>query len=597
MTPSAVRATTNYTLEKSALPVPGRQKKSLRETGRTFVPLFAGEKINVIVAVVAIVLSSIATLVAPVLMIRAIDTYIRPKNGAGLLGAAAVILAIYIAGSVASYIQVLRMGGVGRRVLWGLRNQLFLKLEELPVAFFNQNKAGDLISRLNNDTDKLNTFVAQSLMQFVGSVFLITGAGLFIIALNIRLGIAALLPALGVVLVTRGTSAWIKSRNLKSLQSLGGMSSEVQESLNNFKVIVAFNRVDYFRAKFNAANEKNFAASTSAGFVNGIFMPLYGLASQLAQLIVVAYGIYLINAGQVTVGLLIGFLIYVNNFYSPLRQLATVWASFQLAVAATDRISEVLRLESDMPVIAAGPVESNCVLEFRNVDFHYPDGKEVLRRVSFELEKGKAYALVGPTGGGKTTTANLMARLYDASEGSVLLDGRDIRSWSPAERAQKVGFILQEPFLFSGTVRDNILYGNEEYKNYTSEQLAEVLIASNLSSLIARFSEGLDTVVTTSGNSISLGQKQLIAFMRATLRKPELLILDEATANIDTVTEELLQEILEKLPATTTKVIIAHRLNTISNVDQIFFVNSGEITLAGSMEHAVDMLLHEKRDS
>ncbi len=298
-----------------------------------------------------------------------------------------------------------------------------------------------------------------------------------------------------------------------------------------------------------------------------------------------------------TVGLLIGFLIYVNNFYGPLRQLATVWASFQLAVAATDRISEVLALESNMPVIAAGPVESNSVLEFRGVDFHYPDGKEVLRDVSFELEKGKAYALVGPTGGGKTTTANLMARLYDPSKGIVLLDGRDIRSWSPAERAKKVGFILQEPFLFSGTVRDNILYGNEEYKNYTSEQLAEVLTASNLSSLISRFSEGLDTVVTTSGNSISLGQKQLIAFMRATLREPELLILDEATANIDTVTEELLQEILDKLPTSTTKVIIAHRLNTISNVDQIFFVNSGEITLAGSMEHAVDMLLHEKRES
>jgi len=428
-------------------------------------------------------------------------------------------------------------------------------------------------------------------------VFLITGAGLFIIALDIRLGIAALLPALGVVLLTRGTSAWIKSKNLKSLQTLGGMSSEVQESLNNFKVIVAFNRVDYFRSKFNSANEKNFAASSSAGFVNGVFMPLYGLSSHLAQLVVVAYGIYLINAGLVTVGLLIGFLIYVNNFYGPLRQLATVWASFQLAVAATDRISEVLALESNMPVIAAGPVESNCVLEFRKVDFHYPDGKEVLRGVSFELEKGKAYALVGPTGGGKTTTANLMARLYDPSEGSVFLDGRDIRSWSPAERAKKVGFILQEPFLFSGTVRDNILYGNEEYRNYTSEQLVKLLTASNLSSLISRFSEGLDTVVTTSGNSISLGQKQLIAFMRATLRAPELLILDEATANIDTVTEELLQEILDKLPKSTTKVIIAHRLNTISNVDQIFFVNSGEITLAGSMEHAVDMLLHEKRES
>lgn len=190
-----------------------------------------------------------------------------------------------------------------------------------------------------------------------------------------------------------------------------------------------------------------------------------------------------------------------------------------------------------------------------------------------------------------------MARLYDPTQGSVLLDGRDIRSYTPEERAQKIGFILQDPFLFGGTVRDNIVYGNEPYQDHSSKQLAEVLEEANLSTLISRFSEGLDTVVTTSGNSISLGQKQLIAFMRAALRRPELLILDEATANIDTVTEELLEEILNKLPDTTTRVIIAHRLNTIDNVDQIFFVNSGEITLAGSMEHAVDMLLHEKRAS
>jgi ATP-binding cassette subfamily B protein len=190
-----------------------------------------------------------------------------------------------------------------------------------------------------------------------------------------------------------------------------------------------------------------------------------------------------------------------------------------------------------------------------------------------------------------------MARLYDPTEGSILLNGRDIRSYSADERTQKIGFILQDPFLFSGTVRDNIVYGNEPYQNHSSQQMAAVLEEANLSTLVSRFSEGLDTVVTTSGNSISLGQKQLIAFMRAALRKPELLILDEATANIDTVTEELLQEILLKLPASTTRVVIAHRLNTIDNVDQIFFVNSGGITLAGSMEHAVDMLLHEKRAS
>jgi ATP-binding cassette subfamily B protein len=190
-----------------------------------------------------------------------------------------------------------------------------------------------------------------------------------------------------------------------------------------------------------------------------------------------------------------------------------------------------------------------------------------------------------------------MARLYDPSSGSVLLDGRDIRSYELEERARKIGFILQEPFLFSGTVRDNILYGNAQYLKYSNEQLAEVLADANLSALLSRFPQGLDTIVASSGNTISLGQKQLIAFMRATLRQPDLLILDEATANIDTVTEQLLQEILANLPASTTKVIIAHRLNTIDNVDQIFFVNSGQVTLAGSMEHAIDLLLHGKRAS
>ncbi len=340
------------------------------------------------------------------------------------------------------------MGGAGRSVLFHLRNALFVKLQELPVAFFNQNKAGDLISRLNNDTDKLNQFFAQSLMQFVGSAFLITGSVIFLVSLNVKLGIGALLPAAAVLLLTRGTSAWVKRKNLGSLQALGGMSSEVQESLNNFKVIVAFNRVDYFCWKFNTANQKNFAASTSAGYANNIFFPLYDLSSQIAQLIVVAYGIALIQAGQVTIGLLIGFLLYVNNFYGPMRQLAAVWASFQMAMAALDRISEVLSLESNLPVIEAPQTEkapkAASVLSFRQVCFHYPDGKDVLRDISFEMERGKAYALVGPTGGGKTTTASLMARLYDPTQGSVLFQGRDIRSYTAEERAQKIGFILQD---------------------------------------------------------------------------------------------------------------------------------------------------------
>jgi len=383
------------------------------------------------------------------------------------------------------------------------------------------------------------------------------------------------------------------------LQSIGQMSSEIQESLANFKVVAAFNRLDYFKSRFNDVNKENFSASVKAGVASNIYAPIYGIASTLAQLIILGYGIYLINAGGFTIGLLIGYLLYVDNFYRPLRQLATVWPTMQLAFAAIDRISEILALKSDMEIVndKFGGAKTDFRLEFRNVSFTYLEGKTVLNKVNLKLKKGKTYALVGPTGGGKTTTASLMARLYDASEGDILFEGKDIRSYPPEIRTQKIGFILQEPFLFTGTVRDNIVYGNEAYAKCTDKQLAAALESAGLSGLITRFSHGLKTKITSGGDTISLGQKQLVAFIRAVLRKPDLLILDEATANIDTVTEQLLEEIIKKLPEDTTKVIIAHRLNTIDNADEIYFVNAGEIVLAGSMAQAVKMLTRQKRTS
>jgi len=428
---------------------------------------------------------------------------------------------------------------------------------------------------------------------------LIFGAGIFLLVLNVKLGLAALAPAIVVLVITQFLSPWVKRVTLVSLRTLGAMSAEVSESLNNFRVIAAFNRLDYFTEKFNEANQTNYRAAVTAGIAQNIFTPIYTFASTLAQLIVVAYGLYLISHGALTLGLLIGFLLYANSFYQPLRQLAAIWSSLQTAIAALDRIGEVLNLHSNMAVMKTSgtPAGANSILTFSDVGFTYPEGKEVLRTANLNLEKGKTYALVGPTGGGKTTTASLMARLLDPTEGTVALAGRDIRSYSADERAQKIGFILQEPFLFTGTIGSNIIYGNAKYATYTNEQLLEVLRSQGLDKLLGRFEQGLDTKITTSTDAISLGQKQLIAFMRAVLREPELLILDEATANIDTVTEQLLEEILEKLPASTTRVIIAHRLNTIESADEIYFVNGGEIILAGDMEHAVEMLLHQKRGS
>lgn len=560
-------------------------------------PFMAPEKGNLAGAFLAIIVNSVLTLSAPLVIAHAIDAYISKGNYTGVLQSAGLLVAMYACVLVTGYLQTTLMGRLGQRVLFRLRNAVFTTLQDLPVAFFNSNKAGDLISRINNDTDKLNQFFSQSLMQFIGGGLIMFGAGIFLIALHPNIGAAALAPAAVVLIVTQFLSGWVKRTNTASMKALGGMSGEIQESLNNFKVVVAFNRRDYFRDSFAEANRKNYASSVSAGIANNIFVPLYGLSANVAQLIVIGYGISLISRGEFTVGLLISFLSYITNFYNPLRQLAAFWSSFQIALAGWDRVSEILLMKSDLVTLPDGETSStDSVLEFRHVDFRYDEGKDVLRDVNVTLEKGKTYALVGPTGGGKTTTASLMARLYDPTQGTVFLDGKDIRSYESAERAKRIGFILQEPFLFNGTLRENLLYGNTELQSVKDEELESIMKDAGLNDLLSSFKQGLATPIS-SADAISLGQRQLIAFMRAVLRKPELLILDEASANIDTVTEQLLDGILKKLPVETTRVIIAHRLNTIENADEIFFVNGGEVARAGSMEHAVEMLLKGKRES
>ena len=565
-------------------------------------PLLAGERSILVYAGLATLANSLINLTAPLLIAHVVDTYIITKQFGGVLTFALILLGLYLIGLFTSYAQTRLMGGMGQRVLFNLRTKIFGKLQELPVAFFNANKAGDLISRINNDTDKLNQFFSQTLVQFVGSIVIMIGAAIFMLSVNINLGAAALAPAMFLLFLTQALSPWVKRSNSASLTSTGGLSAEVSESINNFKVVVAFNRRDFFRQRFEVANEDNYKTAISAGIANNTFTPIFGLSSNVAQLVVLAYGVYLISTGAFTLGLLIGFLSYVANFYNPLRQLAALWANFQVALAGWDRISAILQMESKMvtmsaPETATPKTESTPRVQFKNVSFQYTADKQVLKNINFTLLPGKTYALVGPTGGGKTTTASLMARLYDPTEGIISLNGQDIRTFTPAERTKKIGFILQEPVLFSGTVRENILYGNEQYENSSNQELLTMLTASGLETLLERFDGGLDAKVATSGDALSLGQKQLIAFMRAVLRDPELLILDEATANIDTVTEQQLEAILKKLPTHTTRVIIAHRLNTIENADEIFFVNGGEVTPAGSMEAAVEMLLHGKRES
>jgi ATP-binding cassette, subfamily B, bacterial len=585
----------NYTLKT----YDGKTKKKQKTLSlmKRFSIYLIGEKLRLILATISIIINSIANIITPLVLGFTIDRFIVQKNLAGITQYSLLLVLLYVIIAITGYFQTKTMGTIGQNILYKLRNSLFHKIQSLPLAFFNQNKLGDLISRINNDTDKLNQFFSQSLNQFIGNIFIIIGVGIFIFFINPRLAFITIISAVILLIITYFLSPWIHKRNRLSLQSLGNLSAEIQESLNNFKVIVSFDRRDYFRDNFNKANSENFSASVKSGIANNITAPLYDLSGNIASLLVLAFGITMILNGQLTIGLLVSFLSYTDKFYSPLRQMAAIWSNAQASLAAWNRVLEILNLESDLLVLPHRKTETTKhIMQFRHVSFGYTK-KKILHDVNFTFDKGKTYAIVGPTGGGKSTTASLMSRLFDPQRGEVLFEGRDIRTFEPYQLAKKIGFILQDQFLFTGTVGENIAYGNPDFAEYRKDKLEKVIEDLKLCDLVDKFEKGLNTEITPTTELISLGQKQLISFMRAIIRNPELLIMDEATANIDTITETLLQQIIDKLPPSTTKVIIAHRFNTIKKADEIYFVNSGQVISAKSYEKSLQMIKDSKRIS
>ena len=575
-----------------------KEKLSFFRLGKQFLQFLSDEKFKLFVSFIAIIVTSAVSIATPFILGYAVDNFIQHKDINGLARYSFLILGIYIIGFVSNFAQTRTMGNIGQNILYKLRNALFTKIQSLPLAFFNQNKLGDLISRINNDTDKLNQFFSQQLNQFAGNFFTMVGISVFIFFINFKLALVTLSSAFILFIFTYIISPWISRKNRLSLQSLGDLSAEIQESLNNFKVMVAFDRRDYFRNNFNIANQANYKYSIQSGIANNISGPLYDFSGNIATLLVLVYGIYLISQGQFTVGLLISFLSYTDRFYGPLRQMASLLASAQVAMAGWNRIFEILHLSSDMPVLPETTThKTTSIMHFVDVSFGYEENQWVLKNVNFDFSRGKTYAIVGPTGGGKSTLASLMTRLYDPQKGTIYFEGKDIKTYQPSDLSQKIGFILQEQYLFTGTVGENITYGNPDFSVYSKDKLIKILKELDLEILVNKFDQGLDTPITPSTETISLGQKQLISFIRAIIRRPDLLIMDEATANIDTVTESLLQTIIDKLPPKTTKVIIAHRLNTIKKADEIYFVNNGSIETAESFEKSLELITKSQRNS
>lgn len=576
-------------------------KTTLWKSGAEFFGFIKNDAYKIAVAFFFILLNSIAAVVIPFVIAKAVDGYIASKDLTGLGSLMWWLVGLCLVTIVAGYVQGTVMGTVSQRTLYRLREAVFGKLQNLPIAFFNQNKAGDLMSRVNNDTDKLNQFLSEGVAQFFGNFFSLLGIAGFVLFLNLKLGVAMLSMVIILAIVTRILSPRVRQKTIQGLSAMGAFSSSLQENLNNFRVVVAYGKRDYFQDHLEKTAKETFVTAKVAARANGIFEPIFDFGGNVAILVVLVYGFHLIALGEVTIGILIAFLAYTQRFYSPLQYMASFFASVQAASAAWSRIREILGLKNNLEVaddiVFSETTAKDLRIELKNVSFKYEGGNSVIEHADLQFAPGKTYALVGPTGGGKSTLASLMAHLYDPTSGVVFLNGKDIRSYSDTERAEQISVILQDPILFTGNVAENILYGNEKLKGMTVDALEKLLHDKGFKEVIGRFESGLATAINQSGSGLSIGQKQLISFMRAILREPKLLILDEATANIDTVTEAMLNKTLEALSKDTTKVIIAHRLNTIKEADEIMFVNGHQVTRAGSYEDAIGLIEKSKRTS
>ncbi|MBP6085110.1 ABC transporter ATP-binding protein [Candidatus Gracilibacteria bacterium] len=581
----------NYTLSHYT------KQESLWTSSKMLLGYLGKDRYKMIWAILIVLFNSAVAIVTPYLIGKATDDYIVNNNLAGLTSIIFSLIVLYLASLSTSYFQMTLMGGVAQRMLYRLRQSIFNKLQSLPVAFFQANKAGDLTSRINNDTDKLNQFLSESIMRFLGNIFVIVGIGIFVLTIQLQLGLVMLASTLIIFILSKIIEPMVSKANKVGAAATGNLSGQIQESLSNFKVIVAFNKRQYFTDKLAEFNQDNYKGTIKASIANSIYKPIYDSAGNIANALILLYGLYLISQGTITIGILIAFLSFAQKFYGPLQIMGTIIGNIQMAMASWQRITTILNLENDLVIVPtqANSTRTHQLMQFDDVSFGYTAEKLVLKNISLSLLSGMTYAIVGPTGGGKSTLASLMSRLYDPTSGTIYFKGQDIRSYPPEVLTASIGFILQDPLLFTGTIGENIRYGNLTLQNCDDEIVSKYITDAGMAAFLEKFPEGLATVV--SSENITLGQKQLIAFMRVILRKPELLILDEATANIDTVTEQLLNKLIELLPKSTTKVIIAHRLNTIKAADTIMFINNGQIEEAMDFDHALHLLDHAKRVS
>ncbi|MBI4552591.1 MAG: ABC transporter ATP-binding protein [Candidatus Latescibacteria bacterium] len=535
----------------------------------------------VALAFALILLTSIISQAGPYLTKIAVDTYILKGNFQGLNRIVLLFVGLLLLQFLTSYGERFITQLTGQWAMYDVRAEIFAHLQRLPLAFFDRTPIGRLMTRNTNDVDALNELFTDGIVASFSDLFTVIAIIVYMFYLDTDLA----LVTCAAVPVMFGVTFWFQSRMLRAFRlartRLARLNAFLQENITGMDVVQLFNRERRHTEQFDAVNSRYVEANLLSALYNSFFYPIMELIGAVVMALAIWYGSGEVVRSRIDWGILIAMLQYIPRFFWPILDIAERYAILQTAMASSERIFELLDTKPEPEGGNVAPQRATGEIEFRNVWFAYKGEEWVLRDVSFHITPGESVALVGATGSGKTTTISLLARFYDIQKGAILVDGIDIREWNVEGLRRRIGIVQQDVFLFSGNIEENIRLGNQGISQERVEQAAQDV---NADRFIQRLPDGYQHTLTERGSTLSSGQRQLLAFARALAFDPDILVLDEATASVDTETELWIQDAVERLMQTRTSIIIAHRLSTIRNADTIIVMHKGEVREIGRHE-------------
>jgi ABC-type multidrug transport system fused ATPase/permease subunit len=479
------------------------------------------------------------------------------------------------------YLEGVFLALAGNKIIYRLRTEMFDHLQKLSLSFFDTHKVGKLMSRVQNDVYQIQELVTQGILALLTSVLLLVGIAVIMITMNPSLALLTLTVIPVMIIATVIWQKYARRAFIQVRRAIAIVNSQLQEDMSGVRVIQSLSREEENMEQFDEVNRAHLDANVTAVKLEALIMPMVNLFTGISFAIVIIYGGYLVLDGMMTIGVLIAFLLYVQRFFEPVLELSMQYTELQRAMASGARIFELLEIEPDIEdrpgAIELPPVKGEIV--FKDVNFAYEDGGNVLHNINLTIKQGETVAIVGQTGSGKSSMVSLTARFYEVNDGSVTIDGHDVRSVTQQSLRRQIGIVPQDPILFSGTIEENIKFGRLDA---TREQVVEVAKTVGAHHFISRLEKEYETQVGQRGLNLSAGQRQLVCLARAILADPQILILDEATSNVDTNTEQIMQQALRKLTKGRTCLTIAHRLSTVVKADRIIVLDKGRIVEEGS---------------